>query len=110
MMKETPIEELSKHYYEAGRKEKYVCFSQVAGEKSIDENKPLEAKRHFQKVLDATEKGGYEEDRRYDIEGIADADVILGDLISAWERYDLLLNLPLSEGEKGRVLKKRKKI
>ena len=63
MMREPPVEELSRHHDEAGRKEKSVCFSLLAGQKAMHEERPREVKDHFQKVLDATEKGGYDEER-----------------------------------------------
>jgi hypothetical protein len=107
---ETNLGDLSEHYYQAGSKEKCVCFSLLAGQGSLEEGKFPEAKEHFQKVLDATDGGGYEVERRFCREGMADAELGLGAVDSARSLYSGLLQSAASEEERARIQAKMTRI
>jgi tetratricopeptide (TPR) repeat protein len=90
--RDVPLDDLSEHYYQAERAEKCVCFSLLAGQRALAEGRWQGAREHFQKVLDATEGGGFPEERISSMEGIADADAALGRAEEARCWYRLLLD------------------
>lgn len=97
MMGDAPFDDLSEHYYRAERMEKCVCFSLLAGNRALSGGDPQGARVHFQKVLDATDGGGFEEERLFSLEGIADVEMALGRPGLACSWYDEVLRRSPSE-------------
>lgn len=91
MMKDSPFDDLSEHYYLAEKMEKCVCFSLLAGQRALSSGDHRSALDHFQKVLDATNGDGFEEERLFSLEGMADAEMMTDRALSACSRYDEVL-------------------
>lgn len=109
MMRDAPFDDLSEHYYMAESKDKCACFSLLAGQRALAEGRSQEAISHFQKVLDATEGGGCDEERSFSLERMADAEVALGKIAAARSRYEAVLRTSPAENIRERVKNKLQK-
>jgi hypothetical protein len=98
--------DVADHFYNAEIKDKCVCFSLLSGHQFMDREEWRNAIAEFQKVLDATADGGFEEERRMSIESMADAQLQLGGVEEARKRYDELLLTAGKEEERARLKRK----